>query len=144
MTIETPDQLRHNGFVFAANAAEALTAYFATWALSSRPALPAPHAEYGRSYLSTWEIKNDRLYLVKLDPLGQLHSGVTPKSPYLYDTEGILAEWFTGVIYVNDEKVNIHDDVSSLTGRPIVALDFEHGLFGLVRLLPGTQQHSSR
>lgn len=144
MTIATPDQLRHNGFVFAANAEEALTAYFATRALSNRPALPAPHAEYVRGYQSTWEIRNDRLYLVKLEPLSQSDAGAKPHSPFLCETDGVIAEWFTGLIYVDDENVNIHaDDMCPLTGRPVVALEFERGLFGLVRLIPSTQLQSS-
>ena len=144
MAMQTPDQLRHNGLVFAANAEEALTAYFATRALSSRPALPAPLAEYVRSYQSTWDIRNDRLYLVKLEPLSQSDAGAKLHSPFLSETDGVIAEWFPGVIYVDDEKVNIHAaDVCPLTGRPIVALEFERGLFGLVRLLPGTRQLQS-
>ena len=144
MTIQTPARLRHNGFVFAANAEEALIACFAARALVSRSFLPAPQPEYGRSYQSTWEIRNDRLYLVKLDPLGQSHAGVTPQRLYLRGPGGVLAQWFSGVIYVDDEKLNIHDDdICPLTGRPVVALDFERGLFGLVRLLPRTQQHHS-
>lgn len=145
MAVQTPDRLHHNGFVFAANAEEALTAYFVTRALSSRPALPAPLAEYVRSYKSTWDIRNDRLYLVKLEPLSQSDAGAKTHSLFLCKTDGVIAEWFTGLIYVDDKKVNLHeDDVCPLTGRPIVALEFERGLFGLVRLLSGTPQNQSR
>lgn len=75
MAIQTPDGLLHNGFVFAANAEEALIAYFATHALAALPDTTAPRAKYLRRYRSNWEIRNERLYLMKLQPLGYSETG---------------------------------------------------------------------
>lgn len=144
MTLQTPDWLHHNGYVFEANAEEALIAYFAAQASVCGLAPPSPLVECERRYQSVWETRNARLYLMKLDPLFPRDAARALHFLMQFGPDGIRAEWFTGSIYVDDAEVDIHeDDLDPLRQRPIVALEFERGLFGLVRLLPRTQQHQS-
>lgn len=137
MPLRTPDLVRHNDRVLEANTDEALTAFFAAQALVCG-LVPAPRlSEKERGYQSGWEIRNDRLYLMKFDPLFESDAAGKPLPLLQFGTDGILAEWFTGSIYVNDANVDIHeDDLGPSRQRPIVALEFERGVFGLVQLLP--------
>ena len=139
MKLQTPDTLCHNGFVFAANAEEALAAYVAAQALASPPSCHAPHSEYVRGYASTWEIRNDRLYLRHVHQTGRT-VGEKPRSFALMENDGLLADWFTGAIYVDDAKVDCHEEDLCLSDeRPVVAFNFACGLLGLVRLLRGAE-----
>jgi hypothetical protein len=136
VTIETPDSLHHNSFVSPANANEALAAYFAVQALVCGPSLPTPNSGQISGYRSTWEIRSDRLYLMQLNPVGQSDTCGTPRQCPVGGAEGLLAEWFTGVICVDDAKVNIlEDEMDPLQSRPVVALHFERGIFENIRRL---------
>lgn len=139
MTLRTPDFLHHNDRVLEANAKQALDAYFAAQALVCGTVLSASVKERERRFESVWQIRNDRLYLMKFDPLSPTDAADTPFSLTRFGADGVLAEWFTGSIYVDDAEVDIHEDDLDPSGRrPIVALEFDRGVFGLVRLLPRT------
>lgn len=134
MTLQTPDLLRHNDRILDANADEALIAYFAVQALVCGLAPVSRLSENERCYQSGWEIRNDRLYLMKFDPLFESDAAGKPHPLLQFGTDGILAEWFTGAIYVDDAKVNIHgDEACILTEHPVVSLEFERGILGLIR-----------
>ncbi len=139
MTLRTPDFLHHNDRVLEVNAEEALAAYFVAQALVCGTVLSGSVRERERRFESVWQIRNDRLYLMKFDPLSPADAADTPFSLTRFGTDGVLADWFTGTIYVDDAEVDIHeDDLAPLGRRPIVALKFACGICGLVRLLPHT------
>ena len=136
MTISTPDTLRLSGFVYLADASEALAAYFAAQALTCGPSLPAPDSEYADGYRSTWEIRNDRLYFMQLNLVDQSKVFATTRCLPIGGAEGLLAQWFKGAIYVDDAKVHVEEaNLDPLRPRPVVALHFERGIFGDVWFL---------
>jgi len=65
------------------------------------------------------------------------HHNLSTSWAHLGGAEGLLAQWFKGAIYVDDAKVHIEEaNLDPLRPRPIVALNFERGIFGEVRFLP--------
>ena len=136
MPIETLDTIRLNGRALPANGHEALTAYFAAHSAGG-PTFPTPDSAALDRYRSTWEIKNDRLYFMRLDSVDQSDAGVTHRSFPIGADEGLPAEWFNGAIYVDDAKVAAEEvRAGPLQPQRIVALHFERGIFGEVPLTP--------
>lgn len=137
MNLRTPDFLHHNDRVLQANAEQALDAFFAAQALVCGTVLSASVKERERRFESVWQIRNDRLYLMKFDPLSPTDAADTPFSLTRFGADGVLAEWLTGSIYVDDANVNVHgDDACILTEHPVVVLEFERGILGLIRCCP--------
>lgn len=82
-----------------------------------------------RGYLGTWEIINDRLYLVKLH--GELESGQDADLETLFPGYGerVFAHWYSGVIRLPQGKMleYVHMGYGSTYERDQL-LDFERGV----------------
>ena len=70
----------------------------------------ASNFNYSRGYVSTWEIKLNRLYLIDLSGHiqkegGSLNDTFKVGLDYLFNEKKIFAEWFSGEIVVNDGEI---------------------------------------
>jgi hypothetical protein len=75
-----------------------LSDYFAMGGRS--PDFTAPHTALWRGYIGSWEIKNDRLYLVAFR--GHLADGVTATLESLFPgfPDRVFAHWYSGTLRI--------------------------------------------
>ncbi len=68
-----------------------------------------PHTACWRGYLGTWEIKNDKLFLIELvcyTQLEALNEIIESDISILFpDQKEVFAKWFTGVLRIPDGKI---------------------------------------
>ncbi len=82
---------------------EPLNDYFALG--GERPDFSAPHTALWRGYIGTWEILDDRLYLIEL--AGQLENGAEATLATLFSDypQRVFAHWYSGTLRVPEGKV---------------------------------------
>ena len=126
MTAQIPETLWIDGERHAL-CTEPLEAYFR--GPGSRPEFQAPHTACWRGYVGQWELKDDKLYLRRLN--GTLADGKTvtlktifPKGPY-----PIFADWFTGVLNIPQGEMleYIHMGYASIFEDEL-RLEFKRGV----------------
>ncbi len=95
MTAQTPDILilegeRHALFTLP------LEVYFEERA--GRPKFRVPHTGCWRGYVATWEVKDNRLFLISVN--GQLNDGTKFDAAWLFPDEPlpVFAKWYTGTL----------------------------------------------
>lgn len=78
-----------------------------------------------RRYISTWEIKDGKLFLVKVIGAFRLNSA-----------DPVLADWITGKIFISHGEYNTEYFISGLTSNPFekgIQLQIESGVVKLQR-----------
>lgn len=121
MTAQTPDLLMLDGDRHALFSLP-LEPYFEE--LAGRPKFRVPHTGCWRGYVASWEIKDNRLFLVSVR--GQLADGTQFDPAWLFPDEPlpVLAKWFTGTLklplgnlleYVHMGFASLYEDELRLT-----------------------------
>ena len=121
MTAQTPDILMFDGDRHALFSLP-LERYFE--GLAGRPKFRVPHTGCWRAYVASWEIKDNRLFLVGVR--GLLADGAQFDAAWFFPDEPlpVLAKWFTGTLklplgnlleYVHMGFASFNDDELRLT-----------------------------
>ena len=81
----------------------------------------------GRGYVGEWIIENDKLYLVKLEVVPFDCDECDGMSRLFPGQEKVFAEWFSGLIAIDDDDlVEFHSNVGKRF-HPMVFLNFTDG-----------------
>lgn len=106
MTAQLHEQINFNGKTYGM-ASTPLSDYLKNHA--DTPKFAYPHTACWRGYLGTWEIRNNRLFLIdlvcyiKLEPLNEIiESDLSLLFP---GKKVVFAKWFTGVIRIPDGQI---------------------------------------
>ncbi len=97
MTAQMPEVLIMDGMSHAMHSLP-LGRYFAD--SSRRPALRHPHTACWRGYVGTWEVANDKLYLVGFEGWAADGSKLTLGDIFPDRIGRVLASWFSGKVKI--------------------------------------------
>ena len=97
--------------------------------LEKKPILRAPSTGLWRGYVGSWEVKDDKLYLVSLVCFGENFE--KKNMEYLFqDTKEVFASWFSGKIRIPTGLLlkYVHGGYESVYERDIF-LEFKDGCY---------------
>ncbi len=130
MTAQAMEKLIFNGKAIHM-ASEPLASYISN--LKEKPKLFPPSSGCWRGYYGTWEIKDDRLYLIALEcytaNMAERNYWQVGMDFIFPDQERVFAEWFTGEIRIpQGEMLNyVHGGYPS-TSEIDLFIEFKNGL----------------
>lgn len=104
MTAQIQEKILLNGTLYPMSS-EPLNYNFSYW-LTNGKNLHSPHTACYRGYVGTWEIQDNKLYLVKL--VGYLDLFETLQLNDLFphlSEDRLFADWFTGELVLNGGKM---------------------------------------
>ncbi len=92
-----------------------------------------------RGYVGTWEVLDDRLYLVSLAPFDEVDTSVSLECVFPGWGPKVFAQWFSGEIRVPLGKMTnyVHGGFAS-TWEQDLFLHFEHGVLLRTRCIQNT------
>jgi hypothetical protein len=104
MTAQSGENLIYEGHTVTMHS-EPLEDYFE--AKGERPEFGGICTSCWRGYIGTWEIKDDRLYLVSLEGFGKLKDGTEASLQTIFpDQDGpILADWYSGTLKIPEGEM---------------------------------------
>lgn len=142
MTAQIPETLLYNGDRLAM-CDEPLAVYFEL--IGQSPPFRAMSSANWRGYFGTWEIKEDRLYLVDLE--GTLKTGEEVNLQFFFKDfpERVFAHWFSGQIRVTKGKLlkYVHAGYASKYEQDLF-IDVYRGLIKNIEVkINGTAEDSS-
>ena len=100
-------------------AAEPLESYLKQ--LKINPDLLAPHTALWRGYIGKWELKDDKLYLIKFN--GIIEGSVNVDISYIFPEQAsIFADWFTAEIRIPQGEllVYVHSGYQSVYEKDLI------------------------
>lgn len=125
MTAQSSEKLLYNGETYWMSS-EPLQPYIAN--LSIEPILNAPSTALWRGYIGTWEINENKLYLIDLICYGENYE--EKSMDYLFSSNGKqFAEWFSGNLFIPDGEMlkYVHAAYASIYERTII-LEIKSGV----------------
>jgi hypothetical protein len=93
-----------------------------------------------RGYVGTWELKNDRLYLIGLNGLTSQNSEVGLDFLFPGQSE-VFAEWFSGEIRIpqGEMLLYVHMEFASIYEKDLI-LQFENGVLTAERIVDNREE----
>lgn len=132
MTAQIPEKLIYHGEQMEM-LTEPLIQYFEL--RGEQPNFHAPMTALWRGYVGTWEILNDRLYLIDLG--GTLESGAIASLRTVFPgyADRVFAHWYSGTIRVPQGELieYVHAGYGSVYERDLL-LDVERGIVQSTRV----------
>lgn len=126
MTAQIPESLRYKGEDLSM-CEEPLASYF--FCAGSAPRFAPVSTALWRRYVGSWEIVDDRLYLVGIDAALQDGSKATLATIFPDAGDRVFADWFSGTVRVPQGRMieYVHSGYSSTYERDMF-LDIERGV----------------
>ena len=126
MTAQMPERLTYKGEKLSL-AEQPLSAFFKL--AGSKPAMAETSSALWRGYIGSWEVTNERLYLVGLD--GRLEDGSALTLDLLFPgfPDRVFAHWYSGDMRIPQGKLlnYIHAGYASVYERDLI-LNIERGV----------------
>jgi len=124
MTAQCGEKLYYNGELHSM-ATEPLTYYLKSSKLEFK--FTPPNTALWRGYVGTWEIKNDKLYLIDLECF--VDKGVRGISYIFNEKKEVFADWFSSQIRLPEGEIlmYIHGGYDSIYERDVF-LNFKNGI----------------